>query len=145
MVYGKAIPLFLNGIAGEIERRVKDEYKGIQRITVFTEFFGPGSFAGQHIETDEMELRLLDAFIFKKGFMAPRAFVKLFGDLPCAPEVVYDGTLNKSFIDDVRSGRYPVVEGVVAKGDGFMVKIKTAAYFKKLNEVYGTEYRNYWE
>jgi hypothetical protein len=31
-----------------------------------------------------------------------------------------------------------VYEGVVAKGDDFMVKIKTGAYFKRLNEVYGT-------
>jgi hypothetical protein len=59
--------------------------------------------------------------------------------------VVYDGNLNKQFIADVREGKYPVVEGVVAKGDDFMVKIKTAAYFTKLNQVYGTEYRNYWE
>lgn len=144
-LYSKAIPIFLNGMGDEIARRVKDEHRGIQRITVFTEFFGPGSFAGQHVETDTMELRLIDAFLFKKGFMDAREFVKLFGDLPYAAEVVYKGTLNRQFIDDVRSGRYPVVEGVVAKGEFGMVKIKTDAYFKKLNEVYGTEYRNYWE
>ncbi len=43
------------------------------------------------------------------------------------------------------SGLYPVVEGVVAKGDGFMVKVKTYSYLKRLNEVYGADYRNYWE
>jgi hypothetical protein len=142
-----AIPIFMNNMADEIERRVKEIERGIQRITVFTEFFGPNSFAGQHVVADypNMELRLLDVYLFKRGYMAPRAFYKTFGDLPHAAQLIYDGNLNKQFIDDVRKGVYPVWEGVVAKGDGFQVKIKTDAYFKKLNEVYGTEYRNYWE
>lgn len=144
-MYGKAIPIFKDTMGDEIVRRVKSLERGIQRITVFTEFFGPGSFAGQHVETDTMELRLIDAFLFKRGFMAPRTFLKTFGDMPQAAGVIYEGNLNKQFIDDVRKGVYPVWEGVVAKGDGFQVKIKTDAYFKKLNEVYGTEYRNYWE
>lgn len=40
-VYGKAIPIFMNGMADEIIRRVKDLERSIQRITVFTEFLGP--------------------------------------------------------------------------------------------------------
>ena len=144
-LYGKAIPIFMNTMADEIVRRVKDVERGIQRITVFTEFFGPGSFAGQHVDSDTMELRLFDAFLYKRGLMGPGAFVKTFGDLPYAAEVVYRGNLNQQFISDVRTGKYPVVEGVVAKGDDFMVKIKTNAYFAKLNEVYGTQYRQYWE
>ena len=144
-VYGPAIPIFMNTMADEIVRRVKHVERGIQRITVFTEFFGPGSFAGQHVDGDTMELRLFDAFLFKRGFMSPGAFVETFGDLPGAATVVYRGNLNHQFISDVRMGKYPVVEGVVAKGDDFMVKIKTNAYFAKLNEVYGTQYRQYWE
>ena len=69
----------------------------------------------------------------------------MFGDLPYSAKVVYDGTLNKQFIEDVREGRYPVWEGVVAKGDDFMVKIKTKAYFAKLSEVYGRNIGPYWE
>jgi hypothetical protein len=57
----------------------------------------------------------------------------------------FSATISKQFIDEVRKGCYPVVEGVIAKGDGFMVKIKTDAYFKRLNDVYGTQYRLYWE
>jgi len=144
-VYGKAIPIFLNGMADEIVRRVKDVERGIQRITVFTEFLGPNSFAGKHLDSDTMELRLLDAFLYKRGFMSPRVFVKAFGELPYAATVVYTGNLNRQFIVDVRAGKYPVWEGVVAKGDDFMVKIKTSAYFQKLNEVFGTNYRLYWE
>jgi hypothetical protein len=144
-IYNKAIPIFLNTMGDEIVRRVKDLERGIQRITVFTEFFGPNSFAGQHVDSDIMELRLIDVFLYKKGFMKPRSFIKTFGDLPYAAELIYDGMLNKEFINDVRIGKYPVWEGVVAKGEDFMVKIKTNEYFKKLNEVYGTQYRIYWE
>lgn len=144
-VFGKAIPIFMDGMGEEIVRRVKDLERGIQRITVFTEYFGPNSFAGKHDENDQMELRLIDAFLFKRGFMAPRTFVKTFGDLPYAAQIVYEGNLNRKFIDDVRTGQYPVWEGVVAKGADWMVKVKTNAYFQKINEVFGTEYRLYWE
>ena len=51
----------------------------------------------------------------------------------------------QQFIDDVHKGNYPVWEGVVAKGDDFMVKIKTNAYMEKLLKVYRAEWRNYWE
>lgn len=143
-LYGQAIPLFMD-MADEIVNRVKKFERGVQRITAFTEFFGPSSFAGQHDEEEPKELRLIDVYLFKRGMMKPREFVKAFGSMPQAAEVVYEGNLNKQFIEDVQKGKYPVVEGVVAKGDDFRVKIKTSAYFKKLNEVYGTEYRNYWE
>lgn len=143
-LYSQAIPLF-QSMGDEIVRRVQKLERGIQRITTFTEFFGPSSFAGQHDETEPKELVLIDVYLFKRGMMKPRQFVKTFGDLPYAAKVVYEGNLNKQFIEDVRTGVYPVVEGVIAKGDDFKVKIKTNSYFKKLNEVYGTEYRNYWE
>lgn len=145
-VFGEAIPIFMNGMGDEIVARIKKIDRGIQRITAFTEFFGPGSFAGQHVPGEPKELRLIDVFLFKKGFMNPRTFVNTFGDLPYAAQIVYEGNLNKQFIDEVRNGtKYNVWEGVVAKGEDFQVKIKTGAYFTKLNEVYGTEYRNHWE
>jgi hypothetical protein len=56
--------------------------------------------------------------------------------MPQAAEMIYDGNLNKQFIENVRNGLYPVVEGVVAKGNNFMVKIKTNAYMAKLMEIY---------
>jgi hypothetical protein len=143
--FGSAIQIFQDTMGKEIARRARDLERGVQRIICYTEFFGENSFAGQHVDNDPKELKLFDIELYKRGLMGPRQFVKNFGDLPYAAQVIYDGNLNLQFINDVRAGKYPVWEGVVAKGEDFMCKIKTAAYFKKLNEVYGTEYRQYWE
>lgn len=153
-ILGPAIPYFLKtGMGSCINHIVNGIERGVQRVIAFAEWYGPNSFAGVHdpkdIKQGRMELKLIDISLYKQGFMRPRDFVRYFvNDIrmtPWAPQVIYDGNLNQSFIDDVRKGVYPVWEGVVAKGDGWMVKIKTDAYFKKLNEVYGTAYRLYWE
>jgi hypothetical protein len=149
LTFGEGITLF-NRFGDEIVERVKKVERGCQRITAFCEYFGPSSFAGIHQAAEPKELRLIDVYLFKRGLMPPRQFVKVFGSMPQAAQVIYEGNLNQQFIDDVRKGKYPVWEGVVCKGEDsrgkpFMVKIKTDAYFKKLNEVYGTQYRLYWE
>jgi hypothetical protein len=146
-LWGQAIPLF-ESIKDDIVRRVKESdwtLRGIQRITVFTEFFGPSSFAGTHVQDEPKELRLIDVYLFKKGIMPPRWFVNAFGDAPYAAQVVYQGNLNKEFINDVHAGKYPVWEGVVAKGEDFRVKIKTEAYMLKLKEVYGLNWERFAE
>ena len=91
------------------------------------------------------ELKLFDVYLFKHGMMPPKDFVDVFNNLSYSAEIIYTGILNKQFIDDVRIGKYPVVEGVVAKGNNFSVKIKTNSYFQKINEIYGTNYKLYWE
>jgi hypothetical protein len=131
-IYSAAIPLFMEQIADELVYRTQQIVKKPERITAFTEFFGPSSFAGKHVEGEQMELKLFDVFLFKKGFVPPKQFVKVYGDMSQAAEVIYEGNLNKSFINDVREGKYPVFEGVIAKGDDFMVKIKTKAYYERL-------------
>jgi hypothetical protein len=144
-LFGQAIPIFMDTMADEIVKRCKKVERGVQRINVFTEFLGPSSFAGLHDEKEPKELRLFDVNLFKRGIMSPKLFVDTFGDLPYAAQVVYRGNLNRQFIEDVRMGLYPVNEGVIAKGNDFMVKIKTYAYLKRLNEKFGADYRNYWE
>ena len=104
----------------------------VERITAFTEFFGPSSFAGSHEFDEEKELRLFDVFVFKQGFIPPRQFKKLFSHREWGAQVVYEGNLNASFIQDVREGKYDVVEGVICKGADFTVKIKTIEYLDKL-------------
>jgi hypothetical protein len=144
-IFGEAIPLFQDTLGQEIARRIKDIELGVQSAIVYTEFFGPNSFTGMHNPTESKELRLFDVNLYKRGIMRPRDFVKNFGDLPFAAEVVYQGTLNQVFIEDVRNGVFPVVEGVVAKGDDFKIKIKTKAYLERLKEVYKDGWKNFWE
>jgi len=131
-VYQDAIPLFLDQLGNEIVYRTKQIVRNPERITAFTEFFGQSSFAGQHLETEAKELKLFDVFLFKKGFVPPKRFIEVYGDMPQAAEVIYQGNLNREFIMDVREGKYPVFEGVIAKGDDFMVKIKTKKYYELL-------------
>jgi hypothetical protein len=145
LVFGPAIPIFLDTMGDEIVRRSREIERGVKSVIVFTEFFGPNTFAGMHEQNDPMKLRLFDVNLYKRGIMRPRDFVRNFGDLPYAAEVVYEGNLNTQFIQDVRAGKYPVWEGVVAKGEDFSVKIKTEAYMKRLLEVYRADWRKYWE
>ena len=144
-IFGGAIPLFQDTLGIEITRRIKDIERGVQSAIVYTEFFGPNSFTGIHKPDDPKELRLFDVNLYKRGIMKPRDFVKNFGDLPFAAQVVYQGKLTQKFIQDVRCGNLPVVEGVVAKGDDFMVKIKTFDYLEKLKKIYSEGWKNFWE
>lgn len=143
--FKQAIPIFMDLMADEIVRRTKDIIRNPQRITAFTEFFGPGSFAGSHVESDEKELRLFDVFLFQKGYVKPKQFVEIYGDMPQAAEIVYEGSLNKQFIMDVKKGKYNVFEGVIAKGNNFSVKIKTDEYFRHLRHKYPERWEEFGE
>lgn len=118
-----------------------------ERITVFTEFFGPRSFAGRHHAEDPKELVLFDVEK-ATGFLAPETFISHFGHLKVA-RVVYRGPLTGKFTEDVRRGKYAVTEGVVCKGVKrgvvWMVKIKTEAYRQKLQESFQGNWSDYWE
>lgn len=133
----------------EIVSRCRKIERGVQRIIVFTEFFGSNSFAGAHLLEDVKELRLFDVNLYKRGIMEPRLFLDTFGDLPFVAKMVYQGSLNSKFIDDVHDGKYPVWEGVVAKWNDRpspgMAKIKTFAYLQKLKEVFRDGYAKFWE
>ena len=58
-------------------------------ITVFTEFLGPNSFAGQHRQEDPKQLVLFDVET-DEGIIGPQRFVDDFGALNVA-RVVYRG------------------------------------------------------
>lgn len=144
-LYSQAIPLFMDQLADELVYRTKQIVKNPERITAFTEFFGPSSFAGNHEVDDTKELRLFDVFLFKKGFVPPKQFVEVYGELPQAAEIIYEGNLNHRFIMDVKHGKYPVFEGVIAKGSDFMVKIKTNKYFERLRRRFSDDWEKYAE
>lgn len=144
-LYNQAIPIFMEQLADELVYRTKQIVKNPERITAFTEFFGESSFAGNHDENEPKELKLFDVFLFKKGFVLPKQFVEVYGDMPQAAEIVYEGNLNKKFITDVQKSEYPVFEGVIAKGNDFMVKIKTDAYFERLRHKFADKWEEYGE
>ena len=150
-IFGEAVELFLGGLASEVLAICRDRAPRKQRldkIITFVEFFGPSSFAGTHTKGEPKELRLIDVVVNRNGFLDPADFVEWFGQLPAAARVVYEGILTGDFIQDVKAGRYDVVEGVVCKGghrhQRWMLKVKTDAYKKHLQEVFYGGWEQYW-
>jgi len=141
---GNAITVFKERYAEALEKTFRDNklFRDALNITIFGEYFGENSFAGQHEETDKKEVIIFDVNIHKKGLLSPREFIKTFGHLKI-PTVVYEGNFNESFIQDVKDGKYPVQEGVVAKGtfsnrrpphNLWMAKCKTKWWMDKLKQ-----------
>lgn len=129
--------LYAKGII-ETLRRFK-EYRGAAEVVAFCEWFGPSTFSGLHVEDEPKRLVLFDVWLAGRGFVPPKDFVAHFGHLPIAP-VVYEGPFSRVFIEDVQAGKYPVSEGVVAKGvhrrrkdqEVWMAKVKTRAWLAEL-------------
>ena len=143
--------LFLATLAKLIEPlfRTHPEYQDYQSFKVFTEFLGPNSFAGLHVDRDPKELRLFDVWVEPWGFLGPVQFVRDFGDFSSA-RMVYRGRFTGKFAEDVRQGKYGVKEGVVCKGgtdgsDLWMAKIKTNAYLQRLQEAFADRWAEFWE
>jgi hypothetical protein len=146
-LYGCAIKIFLDTYGDAIPKVLHDNknYRGVQNVIAYCEFFGPNSMAGWHQKDDPKELVLFDLWVYKKGFVLPRDFVNDFGHIKIPP-VVYEGNFNKQFVMDVKEGLYPVDEGVVAKGviKGFknspngiwMSKVKSKLWIEKLRKCY---------
>jgi len=114
---GAAINVFFDTYGEDLDKAIRKNklFNGVKIVTVFCEYYGPNSFAGLHEDGDDMKVTLFDVNLHKKGFLLPRDFLKCFGHLDIA-EVVYEGNFGPEFVKDVRDGKYPVKEGVVAKG-----------------------------
>lgn len=144
----EAADIFMKDFAKPLEAifRANQQYHCLE-IIVFTEFFGTHSFAGMHRQNDAKQLVLFDVQT-SEGMIFPEQFVRDFSSVKIA-KVVYQGKLTGKFSDDVRAGKYGVAEGVVCKGKNasgvWMVKIKTNAYMKKLQQAFQDDWENYWE
>lgn len=139
---GDSIDIFLRTYGEALEKIFIDNkrFREAQNITVFCEYFGDNSFAGQHDPDDEKYVILLDVSIHKKGIMSPIDFLRTFYMVD-TPPVIYTGNFSNEFIQGVKDGKYPVNEGVVAKGllskrkDGhnlWMAKCKTRSWMERL-------------
>ena len=138
-LYNQAIQLYNDTIGPLVVEQVKQVYgPKTERITAFTEFYGPSSFAGSHDFDEAKILKLFDVSVYKRGFIPPKQFVQLFSTSEYSAAVIYEGSLSMQFIDNVRNGAYPVTEGVICKGDGWSTKVKTRAYLERLKQVNST-------
>lgn len=140
--------LFFSTLATQLDSifRTNPKYD-VPEITVFTEYFGPNSFAGLHKTGDPKQLILFDVQT-ESAIIGPEQFVTDFGALNAA-RIIYRGKLTGAFAQDIRDGKYDVAEGVVCKGgtgdDLWMVKIKTNAYMERLKEAFKDDWEAYWE
>lgn len=124
------------------------ESKQATEFVAFAEYLGESSFAGRHKATDPKRLVLFDVSC-DGALLGPDEFVRTFGHLPIA-KVVYRGKFTGAFADDVRRGRFGVVEGVICKAgrggdDLHMAKIKTDTYLATLRAAFGSHWEQYWE
>lgn len=113
-----------------------------EKVTCFFEFYGPNSFAGNHIANDDHYLALLDIDIYKQGMLSPAEFLKLFHEAPIEiPKMLHYGPIDEPFRRSVVDGSLPgmTFEGVVCKSrppkrwtQPVMFKIKNQAWIDKV-------------
>ena len=148
---GKVVSIFKRDFQEPLTKIIKKQWPNERELIVFGEFYGDKSFAGIHDVTDPtLRFVMFDILVGHKNqkFIMPQEFVKLFNGVVTIPRVIYEGNLNDQLIQDVRDGKYDVVEGVVckgtqktgnARGSVWMAKIKTQAYLDKLLNRFGEE------
>ena len=141
-VFGGAIAIFQRTLAEPLIKIARDERW--ERMIVFTEFWGPRSFAGLHEPEDEKQLTLFDVNPYKKGILGPKQFLKLFGHLN-VPRFLGTRRWTRGFVEHVRHGEISDIteEGVVGKGgEGHklvMAKAKTQKWIDRVLAKYGEE------
>jgi len=138
----EAVNIFMDKYAVPLDKIFCEDklFRGIDTITVYGEFFGEHSFAGQHDWNEEHDVTIFDMFLYKKDFLNPRDFVDTFGHLNI-PRIIYKGILDEQIINDVRVNVFNLSEGLVFKGSEnnkvFMIKLKTNDWLKRVRELYG--------
>lgn len=160
--YGHAIDIFLNKYGEGLSKVMTDKFAKVESAIAYAEYLGPVSFGGLHdalymqqighlaegVSNDPKDVVLFDFNPHKRGFLSPVEFVKHFSHLHI-PAIIYEGRFTKEFVEDIRSGKYPVFEGIVAKGgEGhklWMRKVKTNAYLAEIRRVFGTGWQDHWE
>ena len=130
----RAPPLFLDIYSVEIEKIMASER--IQEATFFMEFWGPNSFAGNHLESEEQTVTLFDISVYKKGFLKPKEFEDMFRGKVPLPEVTV-GPIGANVLQDLKSETGH--EGYVLKSANHIFKAKTFWWLEKLKGICKTE------
>lgn len=138
----EAPALFMAKYADDLYRIFREQRW--EQATAFMEFWGPSSFAGNH-EEETHDVTLFDVSVHRKGFLEPRMFLRLFGDLD-HPRLLHHGNFTCDMQEQVAAGTLDGVtfEGVVAKGAWdrkagrpLMFKWKSQAWINKLRAYCG--------
>ncbi|MGF1577902.1 MAG: hypothetical protein ACFCD0_00910 [Gemmataceae bacterium] len=124
--------------------RQHKEFRNAKELIAFCEYFGKNTFAGLHAHGDTLDVKLFDVYLPNSGFVPPTDFRDHFGHLDI-PKVHHEGPLTWELVLEVYNGKYPVGEGVVAKGqllkrkrkganefEVWMAKFKTKSYLEEL-------------
>jgi hypothetical protein len=144
--FGEVVDIFYKELAGPLEKIFFNHphFRNQPKITLFLEYFGVNSFAGLHQESDEKQLILIDVDQYQKGFVPPKDFIEIFKGIGI-PKVIYQGFYTTDFIQEVRSNKYNLTEGVVCKGVRktkgrdivWMTKIKTDEWLERVKKKMG--------
>lgn len=138
--FGIGVKLFFEKYNDDVIKILSNILKDKKiKFTAFAELVGPNSFCGKHHPDDKLDLILFDIWVFKSGWIKPQRFIDDFGHLGI-PDVIYNGKLDKQLISDIQEDKFNLSEGVIAKGDDFMVKIKTKAWLQKVKLKLGEKY-----
>jgi len=136
--------LFMEKYADDLHRIFKKER--YDKATAYMEFWGPSSFAGNH-EDETHDVTLFDVSVHRKGFLEPRQFLRLFGELDHAA-LLHHGNFTHDIKREVEQGILEgmTFEGVVAKGAWdrkagrpLMFKWKSLAWIAKLHDLCGED------
>ena len=102
-------------------------------VVAFFEFFGENSFAGLH-QKEPHQIKLIDINVSKIGILDTREFNKLFKYTGLLPKLLHVGKVNETIINAVKESKLEgmTFEGVVAKSNEGMFKIKSNAWLDKL-------------
>lgn len=138
--FGFAVSMFKEKYSEGMSRIFKSkDYRNIQSFVCYAELIGEKSEFGQHdFVNDKFDMVLFDISLYKKGFLEPKTFIKDFGSLGI-PEVIYEGNLNKEFVEEVKENKYNLKEGVICKGKVkkdmlYYCKIKTNDWHQRLKD-----------
>jgi RNA ligase len=156
--FGPAIEIFHSTLGRPLGELFKESSKFHRRrsITVFGEFWGPSTFAGNHynLPVDEKrKITIFDCWLDGYGFLGPEDFISIFEDIIPIPQPVYCGKFTGALAEQVRAGKFKskgVVEGVVIKAgkggeDIEYAKIKTDEYMERLKKIFGNDWKKHWE
>jgi len=145
--FSEGVDIFKDKYSVELDKifRENKRFQGIDRITVYGEFYGDHSFAGLHDWDEEHDIKIFDVFLYKKGFLPPAEFMKIFQDINTC-NFIWSGIFSQEFVDTIENDSIlGLKEGVVCKGvenqEVFMFKLKTKKWLDKVRAISGnTDY-----